>query len=95
MVTTNRKEQGMEISLLQATALPEDVAVNVNDIAEEALQSAFGVIANRLDDLGFPVTGDISPGEAVQLDSLFSSFVRTMALNNVAIAALNDEKEAS
>lgn len=76
--------------MIEATFLPD--AIDVDDIAENALQAAFKTIADGLASAGYPVTGDVSPGEAIELDRLFQGFVRMMALNNDDIAALTDRE---
>jgi hypothetical protein len=72
----------------EAHVLPLNVSDQVVDIAEEAMQAAFKVIADRLEGLDYPVTGDIAPWEAVQLDCAFQGFVLMMALNNDRIAEM-------
>lgn len=80
------RSQWVGYGLLEATELPDDVAVDA--IAEDSLQAAFKVIADQLGEAGYPVTGDIAPDEAARLDDLFRSFVRAMALNNDTIGAM-------
>lgn len=77
--------------LFEASALP--VEVDPNAIGEDALQAAFALIAQRLADEGYPVTGDFAPEETQRLKDLFVSFVQRMALNNPAIAALNEDED--
>jgi hypothetical protein len=77
------------LSLYTATTLPDDVADE--DIAEEACQAAFKVICDRLEEEGYPVTGDLMPPEAAQIERAFLGFVRAMALNNPTIATLNED----
>jgi len=48
-------------------------------------------IAAALDAKGYPVTGDISPGEAETLDAVFTIFVKAMALNNPVISDLVED----
>jgi hypothetical protein len=74
------------VPVYQATVIPDDV--DVDAIAEDALQAGFKVICDRLAAAGYPVTGDVTPGEAVTLDQTFDTFVRMIALNNDAIGAM-------
>lgn len=83
---TATRSQWIGYGVMEATALPDDV--NVDAIAEDALQAAFKVIADQLGESGYPVTGDVAPDEAARLDDLFRSFVRCMALNNDTIGAM-------
>lgn len=76
--------------MCEAEAVPLVVSDAVVDIAEAAQQAAFGVIAERLAALGYPVSGDVMPDEAWNLDFLFQGFVLGMCLNNPEIAKLND-----
>lgn len=76
----------MEIRLHEASELPASVLGAVNEIAEESCQAAFGVIAERLGELGWPVAGDFGPGEVGQLDEVFRMFVRSMAANLIGEA---------
>lgn len=82
--------QNVSTGLLEATVTPLAVADEVESIAEEAMQAAFKVIADRMELVGFPVTGDIAPDEAFKLDQLFQGFVLGMALNNPKIAAMQE-----
>lgn len=80
----------MELSMMQASTFPEGVDVNL--IAEKASHAAFRVIADELTAAtGAETTGDIAPWEIGSLEEAFRVFVRAMALNNSAIAALNEE----
>lgn len=74
--------------MCEAEILPLAVSDAVADIAEEAMQAAFKVIADRMDALGYEVSGDVMPDEAWNLDFLFQGFVLGMALNNEKIAAM-------
>jgi hypothetical protein len=76
--------------MLEAEALPLAVSDQVVDIAGEAIQAAFKVIADRLDEVGYPVTGDITPDETVELEHAFQGYVLAMALNNPTIARMQD-----
>jgi hypothetical protein len=76
--------------LTEAEALPLAVSDQVCDIAEEALQAAFRVIAERLEVLGYPVSGDFSPDEVMLLDHTFQGFVLSMSLNNARIAEMQN-----
>ena len=78
------------LNLEEASVLPLAVSDAVVDIAEDAMQAAFKVIADRLEDLGYPVSGDIAPWEAPQLDNAFQGFVLKMALNNDRIGRMNE-----
>ena len=80
-------------TLMAAEQLPAVVAEQVGEIAEAALQAAFGEIAKRLGSLGYEVSGDFSPGEVLALDAAFAGYVHAMALNNEAIAALSEGGE--
>lgn len=82
----------MEI-VLQGEAATLPAEINVAEIAEDACQAAFALIAARLEIRGYPVTGDFGPGEVAQLDRVFDMFVRSMAQNNETIAAMNDEDD--
>ncbi len=66
-------------------------SIDAGAIAEEAMQAAFGKIAEKLAEAGYPVTGDIAPDEAFRLDALFLGFVYSLAQNNQAIAYMNEE----
>jgi len=77
--------------LFAATRLPAEV--DAKNIAEEAMQTAFRVIADRLEAEGYPVSGDFAPDEAVTIDNAFVSFVHAMALNNPVIAELNRDED--
>jgi hypothetical protein len=92
MTATPTERNEMEKILWEAERLPSDVETVLGDIAEDASQEAFRVIAERLGDLGYPVTGDLMPDEAMRLEAAFRGFVRGMARNNPRIAAMNDEE---
>jgi hypothetical protein len=79
------------LNLMEAEVLPLAVSDAVKDIAEEALQAAFKLIADRLESLGYPVSGDIAPWEAPQLDNAFQGFVLMMALNNDRIGEMQED----
>lgn len=69
--------------------MPRDVFDAVPEIAEAAMQAAFGKIAERLEELGYPVTGDVTPEETLQLEEAFARYVRMMSLNNPEIGGMN------
>lgn len=75
---------------LRAEKLPE--GIDVTAIAEDSLQAAFKVIADSLEAAGYPVTGDIAPSEAFELEYAFKGYVHQLALNNNAIATLNERE---
>lgn len=75
--------------MCEAEILPLAVSDAVTDIAEEAMQAAFKVIADRMAALGYEVSGDVMPDEAWNLDFLFQGFVLGMALNNPTIGGMN------
>jgi hypothetical protein len=77
------------ITAWAAMTMPAEVPVDA--IADGALEAAFGKIAGGLEEYGYPVTGDFTPDETVALEDVFRAFVRGMAQNNPAIAALNEE----
>lgn len=79
----------MHLLLSGAVAMPAEV--DVKRIAEDATQAAFAVIAEGFADAGYPVTGDIAPHEAAQIQDAFRLFVCTMAINNPSIAELNPD----
>jgi hypothetical protein len=81
------------ISLHEATQMPS--SIDVAAIAEDAIQAAFGSIATALGNAGYPVSGDFMPGEVFALEEAFALFVRSMALNNATISALNEEEVAA
>lgn len=89
MRITDRKSQNLWSGMIEAETLPLEVSDQVEDIAEAALQAAFKVIADRLELIGYPVTGDVMPDEAFRLDFLFQGFVLGMALNNQKIGEMN------
>ena len=62
--------------------------MTVAQIADDAMQAAYKTIADELESCGYPVTGDVSPGEMQQLQVAFRAMVRSMALNNDAIGAM-------
>ena len=76
--------------MIEATVMP--LAVDVEDIAEEALQAAFKTIADRMSKAGYPVSGDFAPDEVAELDHAFKGYVLTMALNNQRIYEMQDEE---
>jgi hypothetical protein len=77
------------ITLATASAIPP--SVNVDEIAEKALQAAFSLIATELTAAtGKETTGDFEPGETFALDRAFVLFVRAMALNNDAVVRDGD-----
>jgi hypothetical protein len=77
------------LSLHTVEYLPADV--NVEDIAEDALQAAFALICSRLETAGYgPVYGDVMPGEQEQLKETFEQFVRMMAVNSPALLAFSE-----
>lgn len=84
--------QNITSGLLEASTMPVKVSDAVPEIAEDALQAAFAVIATRMKRLGYPVSGDMAPDESVRLDSLFQGFVLSMALNNPTIAGMQDSE---
>lgn len=73
----------------QAENLPDEVEIQLPQIVEDSIQSAFKTIADNLEALGYPVSGDFAPDEVVKIEAIFESFVRSMALNNTAISTLN------
>lgn len=75
------------MDLFQWLTLPEEI--DTAAIAEDAIQAAFKVIADRLELDGFPVTGDIGPYESNALLNAFRNYVHGLALNNVEIQKLN------
>lgn len=77
-----------EISMLCAESIPAQI--DVRDIAEEAAQVAFGYIHERLERAGFKASGDIMPDEAHALDAMFDLFVRSAAVNNGRVQAMNN-----
>lgn len=74
-----------------ATILPAEVAGRMEEIVDWAGQAAGGAIADWLEITGYPITGDIAPELAIRVDELMTELVNTLALNNAAIAALNEE----
>lgn len=81
--------------LMEATVVPVEVSDKVAEIAEDACQAAFALIASRLEGLGYPVSGDFAPDETLRLDSLFQGFVLTMMLNNEKIGRMQEVPETS
>ncbi len=77
--------------LIEAEALPLAVSDRVAEIATEAAHACFAEIANQLDALGYPVTGDFAPDEVARMDHIFQGFVLAMALNNPKIGAMNND----
>lgn len=73
----------------EATNLPAEITEDMPEIVENAIQAAFSKIAAELEERGYPVIGDFTPEEVSIMGSVFENFVRTMALNNNDIAALN------
>lgn len=85
-------EHGIDLAFpARSTRLPREVEEALPGIREDAIQAAFGAIADRLEALGYPVTGDLTPAEAAELDRQFESYVRAMALNNERIADMQDK----
>lgn len=82
-----------ETTLRGAVYLPPEIGDALPDIVEDALQAGFAKIAERLEGLGFPVTGDFAPDEVFTIERAFDIFVRSMSLNNPDVARLNDEDE--
>lgn len=70
-------------------AAPDDALIT--DIRDEALNAFFAVVAGRLDDLypGTRTTGDVDPLEMVHREGIADGWVRSMSLNNDAVAAAN------
>ena len=81
----------MSIGLDKATQIPTDLADNLDFIVEEASQAAFHEIAVGLEELGYPASGDFTPGETFAIEAAFKTFVLSMALNNPKIAAMQEE----
>lgn len=81
----------VDVPLTRAAELPPAVTEHMPAIVEWAQQAAFGAIADWLNILGFPVSGDIAPETAIAMDDLFEKLVRGMAMNNDDIAAMNEE----
>jgi hypothetical protein len=69
--------------------LPE--SVDVDAIAEDAMQAGFKVICDRLSEAtdGAHTWGDVDPLESRRIDLEFRGWVRMMAENNEAIQRLN------
>lgn len=76
------------------TVLPLAVSDQVARIAEEAQDAAFRAIAENLEALGYPVTGDVAPDESLRLDFAFQGYVLNMAMNNPVLAAMQEGEEA-
>lgn len=74
----------------EATNLPTEIDSALPEIIENTIQAAFGKIASELESRGYPVTGDFTPDEVEAFQNEFENYVRLMALNNNAIAKLND-----
>lgn len=82
----------MDVYLNEAAALPAEI--NVEAIAEEALNAAFLLIQTRITEaVGGVTTGDVTPGEAASLKNVFEAFVRSQALNNEVCARVSDAAE--
>lgn len=80
--------------MIEAEVLPLAVSDQVKAIAGEAIHAAFAEIGSQLEALGYPVTGDVSPGEVAQLEDAFIGYVLAMCLNNPTIAAMQEPDRA-
>ena len=78
----------VDLRLDAADNLPMTVHARMSELVENSMQAAFKQIADDMEALGYPVTGDIAPWELPQLEEAFQLFVRTMALNNVNISEM-------
>lgn len=81
----------LTLPITTAGVMPAAVAERMPAIVEWAQMAAFGAIADWLEILGYPVSGDIAPETAIALDGVFETLVRGMAMNNDAIANMNEE----
>lgn len=77
------------MSFIEQKMLPPAVAEALPDIVHEAQQVTFALIGTRLKILGYPATGDVTPGEAEELDRVFETFVRMMC-RNTSMAELDE-----
>lgn len=70
----------METPFGPSEEIPGDI--DVNAIAEDAMQAAFALIATRLElATGMHVFGDIDPLASVWIEEQFRGYVRSMMLN--------------
>lgn len=76
--------------LIKARVLPPEIEADLDAIVEELVQGSFLLIANKLEELGYPASGDMMPGEVEFIESTFEAFFRAMAMNST-IAAINDD----
>lgn len=82
-----------QLAYYRTVSLP--VEIHESDIVEEVTQVTFRAIADRLNALGFPVTGDFGPGEVDAIENAVESFIAAMALNNGDIGKMNDGENNS
>lgn len=76
------------VGLDTAEVLPPALAEQMGEMAEAVAQAAFAEVAAQLQQRGYPVTGDFSPGEVGAIHAAFAECVSAMALNNGEICAL-------
>jgi hypothetical protein len=81
-----------------ATRMPYSAVIDseidegiLEDIREDAVNAFFKTVADRFADYGFPLTGDFAPEELQAIYKVADEWLRSMALNNPHIAALNEE----
>lgn len=80
------------ITLLAVASLPE--GIDVEGIAERACNAAFKSIADDLTEAtGVHTYGDFGPGETFTLERVFALLVRAMAVNNTALAPVEEGEE--
>ncbi len=82
-----------QIYLMEALTLPPTIHNALPGIREEALDACMKVVADRFAELDYPVSGDFTPGEVVSMEAAVEAFARSMALNNEAIAKLNNDED--
>jgi hypothetical protein len=68
--------------------------LDVDQVAEDAMQTAFKLIADRIDEAcGGHTWGDVDPLESHRIDQEFRGWVRMMAENNTALQAAEQDRQ--